>query len=88
MTTCLFVSNAEKWAVERELESARQDLDAIEAAREVAERKLQSVMRKCGIRRLPSASGRSITADESVEEDRIKAESDDVDGDATFDDDL
>ena len=77
----LLFNPTEKWAVERELDSARQELDALESARDQAEKKLQSVMRKCGIQRLPSASGRNITL---PPEDVV----DDLEGEARGDDDV
>ena len=95
-----FLSKTEKWAVERELDNARQELDAIESARDAAEKKLQSLMRKCGVRRLPSASGRSITVPEDADDDEGAADTpdktgdDDVDGnmsreaDATFEEEM
>ena len=73
--------------MERELDNARQELDAIESARDAAEKKLQSLMRKCGVRRLPSASGRSIVVPPDADDDKEGvAEApdktgDDVDGD-------
>ena len=56
---------------------ARQELEAIETTRDAAEKKLQSLMRKCGIERLPSANGGSITAAEEMDDD----DDDDVDVD-------
>ena len=51
------------------MDAARQELDAIESSREVAEKKLQLLMRKCGIQRLPSSRGGSITAAEEDDDD-------------------
>ena len=51
----------------------------------MAEKKLQSVMRKCGIQRLPSASGRNITVPPENDDDDddlqdVSRGNDDVDG--------
>lgn len=62
LTALLPTLVSEKWAVERELEVARHELDAIDSSRESAEKKLQSLMRKCGVTELTSAKGGSITA--------------------------
>ena len=61
------------------MDAARQELDAIESSRDVAEKKLQLLMRKYGIQRLPSSRGGSITA---AEDDDDGDDDDEDEGDA------
>ena len=58
------------------MDAARQELDAIESSRDVAEKKLQLLMRKYGIQRLPSSRGGSITAAEEDDDDDDEDEGD------------
>ena len=66
--------------MERELEAARNELDAIDSSREAAEKKLQLLMRKCGIAELPSAKGGSISACLIEGAEEGEANVDDIDG--------